>query len=128
MASKTSTKTLTFESVWKTLSKVDVNAHIEKKGGLSYLSWAWAWGTLMEKYPQAEYTFAQHTITTDDGHTRETDVMYYPDGTGAVSCLLRIDGLRREMWIPIMDYRNKSIPNPVSYKHLKLQKNDLVKI
>lgn len=114
MAGKTSTKTLTFGEVWKTLAKVDVNTHIEKKGGLSYLSWAWAWGILMEDYPMAEYTFGTHTITTDDGHTRETDVMYYPDGTGSVSCLIRIGGLSRDMWLPVMDYRNNAIQNPTS--------------
>ena len=30
-------------SVWETLSKIDVNDHTEKKNGLTYLSWAWAW-------------------------------------------------------------------------------------
>ena len=114
MAGKTSTKTLTFGDVWKTLFKVDVNAHIEKKGGLSYLSWARAWGTLMEKYPQATYTFGTHLITTEDGHTRETDVMYYPDGTGNVICTITIDNLTRTMWLPVMDYRNNAIFNPTS--------------
>jgi hypothetical protein len=32
------------KSVWETLSKVNVNDHTEKKNGLTYLSWAWAWG------------------------------------------------------------------------------------
>ena len=31
-------------SVWETLSKVDVSDHTEDKNGLTYLSWAWAWG------------------------------------------------------------------------------------
>ncbi len=39
--------------IWQTLSAVDVSAHVEKRAGLSYLSWAWAWGVLMEHYPQA---------------------------------------------------------------------------
>tara|TARA_Y100000310_G_C20656116_1_gene802052 strand:+ start:433 stop:1299 length:867 start_codon:yes stop_codon:yes gene_type:complete len=100
--------------VWKTLSKVDVNAHIEKKGGLSYLSWAWAWGTLMEEYPEATYSFGTHLITTDDGNTRETDVMYYPDGTGNVICTITISDLTRTMWLPVMDFRNNAIQNPTS--------------
>jgi len=44
--------------IWDTLSKIDVSDHVEHKGGLSYLSWAWAWGTLMEYYPEAEYPAA----------------------------------------------------------------------
>ena len=40
-------------TVWATLSKIDVSKHIEKKANLSYLSWAWAWATLMEHYPES---------------------------------------------------------------------------
>ena len=42
-------------SVWETLSHIDVNQHTEKKGNLTYLSWAWAWGKVKETYPQATY-------------------------------------------------------------------------
>ena len=38
--------TETKESVFETLSKIDVSGHVEKKMGLSYLSWAWCWQTL----------------------------------------------------------------------------------
>ena len=47
------------ETVWKTLSSIDVNNKTEKKGNLTYLSWAWAWGELMDHYPQATYTFTE---------------------------------------------------------------------
>ena len=43
---------MTYESVWKTLSSIDVNNKTEKKGNLTYLSWAWAWGELMDHYSQ----------------------------------------------------------------------------
>jgi hypothetical protein len=46
------------KSVWETLSKVNVNDHTEKKNGLTYLSWAWAWGVLKDNYPDA--TFEKH--------------------------------------------------------------------
>ena len=39
------------KEVWQTLSAVDVSDHIEKKGKLSYLSWAWAYGIMMETLP-----------------------------------------------------------------------------
>ena len=38
---------------YKVLSKINVNNHIEKKNGLSYLSWAWAWDTFMGLYPES---------------------------------------------------------------------------
>ena len=42
---------------WDKLSKINVNDHTEKKGNLTYLSWAWAWQKLMENYPDAVYEF-----------------------------------------------------------------------
>lgn len=100
----------TYDEVWKTLSRVDVSEHIEDKNGLSYLSWAWAWGTLMEYYPSATFSFSIH-----EGFDTEkpgTEVLYYPDGTGMVECKVMIGECSREMWLPIMDYRNKAIANP----------------
>ena len=35
-------------SVWDTLKEISVNEHTEKKNGLTYLSWAWAWGVLKD--------------------------------------------------------------------------------
>jgi hypothetical protein len=33
------------KSVFETLSAINVNDKVEKKNNLTYLSWAWAWGT-----------------------------------------------------------------------------------
>jgi hypothetical protein len=40
------------KKIWDTLSKVDVSNHVEKKGNLTYLSWAWAWGVLDGALPR----------------------------------------------------------------------------
>ena len=45
------------KAIWQTLSAIDVSEHTEKKGKLTYLSWAWAWSKLMEHYPSAQYHF-----------------------------------------------------------------------
>ena len=87
-------------SVFAKLSKIDVSKHIEKKGNLSYLSWAWAWGVLMEHYPDANYIFAENEI--------------HADGSVTVHCSLTVDGITRAMWLPVMDNRNNSIQNPTS--------------
>ena len=92
----------TFASVWATLSQVDVSDRIEKKQNLSFLSWAWAWGTLMEHYPQAEYSFQEPESATD--------------GSLMVFCTVTIDSLSRQMWLPVMDYKNKAIPNPNAFQ------------
>ena len=93
----------TFASIWKTLSQVDVSDRIEKKQNLSFLSWAWAWGTLMEYYPQAEYSFQEPAEASGDG-----SVLVY--------CTVTIDGLSRQMWLPVMDYKNRAIPNPNAFQ------------
>ena len=51
-------------SVWKTLSAINVNEHTEKKGNLTYLSWAWAWSALMEHYPDSSYTYGPPFLRT----------------------------------------------------------------
>jgi len=89
-----------YKEVWNVLSKVDVKEHIETKAGLSYLSWAWAWGVLMKTHPDAEYLFMPE--------------FFYPDGSCKVECIMDIRGKTRSMWLPVMDYRNKAIENPTS--------------
>ncbi len=89
---------VTYKGVWDTLSAINVNNHIEKKGNLSYLSWAWAWGELMKLYPEAVYNF--------------DEPKYFDDGTVMVYCYLTIGTLSREMFLPVMDNRNNSIQNP----------------
>ena len=88
----------TFEEVWSKLSKIDCSEHAEQKMGLTYLSWAWAWGILMEHYPYATFEFAPHT--NEDGWQTE------------VWCTVRIGQLERTMWLPVMDHKNKAIPHP----------------
>lgn len=88
-------------NIWKTLSAINVNDHIEKKGNLSYLSWAWAWEQLMSNYADSYYFF------------EEKD---FADGSKEVICILTIhqgeDSVCRQMWLPVMDHRNKAIINP----------------
>lgn len=87
-------------SVWQKLSVIDVTGHVEKKGSLSYLSWAWAWGALMEQCPDSVYSFQDNEV--------------HADGSVTVYCTLTVEGITREMWLPVMDNRNKSILNPTS--------------
>ena len=104
----------TFASIWATLSKVDVSGRIEKKQNLSFLSWSWAWGTLMEHYPQAEYSFQEPAEAQRDG-----SVMVY--------CTVTIDGLSRQMWLPVMDFKNQAISNPDAVQVNKAKMRCLVK-
>lgn len=94
------------KQIWNTLSAIDVSNHVEKKANLSYLSWAWAWGTLMKHYPDARYTFDDRT---------------FPDGTMEITCSITIfsddcNPTSRYMWLPVMDNRNKAIANPDAFQ------------
>ena len=90
----------TLQTIWETLSKVDCSEHTESKGGLTYLSWAWCWGLLVEKFPFAQYEFADN----------ET----HADGSMTVHCTVIIGACRRSMWLPVMDHRNRALVNPDS--------------
>ena len=103
-------KTLSAGSIWKTLSAINVNEFTEEKGGLTYLSWSHAYRIMMENYP--EMTIKWHGTTDEQGVTR--DVTYYEGGTAMVSCSVTIGEVVREMWLPVMDYRMKSIAHPAS--------------
>jgi len=102
------------KEIWDTLSRINVNEHTEDKGGLTYLSWAWAWSIMMDHYP--DLIVKWHGMTDDNGITR--DITTYPGGTASVSCSVTIQhpagDVKREMWLPVMDYRNKAIANPDS--------------
>jgi len=104
---------VTFAEVWQELSQTDVSEKIEKKGNLNFLSWAWSWGVLMEHYPHAEYSF------------QDPDIM--PDGSVMVFCTVSIGQLSRQMWLPVMDYKNKAISNPNSFQMNTAKMRCLVK-
>lgn len=90
---------------FRVLSRIDVGEHIEKKNGLNYLSWAWAWDTIMRYYPD----------TQTDIKRPESGLPYWTDGRTCwvdVSVTVAWNGrtrTRSEVF-PIMDHRNKSIP------------------
>jgi hypothetical protein len=100
-------KNPTAKQIWDTLSKVDVSAHTEDRGGLTYLSWAWAWGVMMEHYPDLQIKW--HGQVDGDGIMR--DIQVYPGGSSMVNCSVTIGDVKREMWLPVMDYRHKAIAN-----------------
>ena len=95
------------------LNAVNVNDHTESKNGLTYLSWAWAWGELKKRYPDSFYTIYENK----DGLFYHTDgkTAWVKTGVTVVFDLL-MDGSRehREIehieYLPVMDFKNKSIP------------------
>jgi len=97
-------------SVWEKLSKIDVSEHTEKKGDLTYLSWAWAWGIVKENYPSASF---QKNLF--DGTNGMRPYMVDSEGYAFVSVTVRISGEEQTEILPVLDYRNKAVKNPDSF-------------
>lgn len=92
------------DSIFSKLNSINVNDKTEKKNGLTYLSWAWAWGEVKKLYPDATYTIYENTLPS--GYV----VNYFTDGrTSYVKTGVTIDNLEHIEELPVMDYRNKSI-------------------
>lgn len=88
-------------TVFNTLNSVNCNEHTEKKNNLTYLSWAWAWAEVKKHFPGAYYTIYENK----DGWN------YFTDGrTCWVKTGVTIEGLEHIEYLPVMDYRNASIP------------------
>lgn len=89
------------KSVFETLNSVNVGEHIEKKNGLSYVSWAWAWAEALKRYPLATYKVYEN----------KDEVFYFTDGrTCWVKTGVTINDIEHIEYLPVMDYNNKSIP------------------
>ena len=88
-------------NAFEILNKVNVNGHTEKKNGLTYLSWAWAWAEVKKAFPDASYTIYENANGWN----------YHTDGrTAWVKTGVTIEGLEHIEYLPVMDFKNRSIP------------------
>lgn len=95
----------------KSLLELNVQDHVEKKNGLTYLSWAWAWAEALKADPTA--TFHVDTFQRADG----TTIPYMDiNGTGMVWVRVTMFGKEMSCFLPVMDHRNKPIQNPDSFQ------------
>lgn len=91
-------KTLNY---FEELYNEDVADYVEKKNGLNYMSWSYAWRGVKVKHPDAFYTIYEN----NDGWNYFTDGRTCWVKTGVTIC-----GLEHIEYLPVMDYRNKAIP------------------
>lgn len=86
---------------FKELYSLDVNKYVEKKQGLSYLTWSFAWAEFKKVYPDAVYEVKKDENGRCYFGDAEIGYMVYTSVTA--------DGLTYEMWLPVMDNANKSM-------------------
>ena len=94
------------KNLFDTLNSINVNEKTEKKNGLTYLSWAWAWGELKKADPSANYKVYEN----------ENGWNYFTDGktcwvkVGVSAAINEKEIVEHIEYLPIMDTRNRSIP------------------
>jgi hypothetical protein len=83
------------------LYSLDVGEYIEKKQGLSYLTWSYAWAEFKKIYPDATYEVKKDEQGRCYFGDENIGYMVYTTVTAG--------GLTYEMWLPVMDNANKSM-------------------
>jgi hypothetical protein len=91
---------------YEEIRRINVNEYVEKKGNLSYLSWAWAVDQLMLLDPLAtwEYRWQDGVPLVKIGDT------------AMVFCTVTAFGVARTAQLPVMDHKNKPIPEPDAFQ------------
>lgn len=89
------------QKVFGLLNAINVNENKSKKNNLDYLSWAWAWAKVKDNFPTANYQVYEN----------KDEFNYHTDGkTAWVKVGMTIEGLEHIEYLPVMDFKNKSIP------------------
>lgn len=95
------------KEITKTLINMDVSEYTQKKGGLTYLSWAHAWREILKAYPEAIYAVKKDENGQCWFGNHNEGFMVYTTVT--------IENVTREMWLPVMDFRNKTMLEPSTF-------------
>lgn len=97
--------TIEMKNYFEILNGINVNDFTEKKGGLTYLSWAHAWKELKKLYPLSYYTVYQNDLEWN--YFTDNKTCWVKTGVTVVFS----DGTELEHieYLPVMDFKNKSI-------------------
>lgn len=103
--------------VWETLTSIDVDPMLKKKGKLDYLPWSIAWEQLMRAFPESVYEFDEPNM--------------FPNGTGEQWVTVTVkegqNSFQRRWWLPYMDYKNQPVQDPTAVQINNTRMRVLVK-
>lgn len=88
------------------LLKINVNDHTERKNGLTYLSWAWAWAEVLKLDPAASWEAHEFN---------GLPCIVLPDSSCMVKVSVTIKGDRKTCLLPVMNHKNQAIKNPDAF-------------
>ncbi len=89
------------------LAELNVNDFTDKKGQLTYLSWANAWKEFLKVFPTATYEIKKNDNMLPVFGDNKLGYMCYTTVT--------VGDLTHEMWLPVMDFKNKAMLNPTMF-------------
>lgn len=93
-------------SIFKQLSEINVNDHVEQKGRFKYLSWTWAVSELRKASPTATW----EVIKFNGLPFCKTETGYF------VEVAVTVDGITLSQIHPVLDNNNKTIPVPSAFQ------------
>lgn len=102
-------KTMESKNIFEELYGINVNEYTEDREGLTYLTWSYAWAETLKKYPDAKYNIQRFG--------EDMAPYLYDEKLGyMVMTRVQIGDLIKEMWLPVMDSKNKAMKaEPYTY-------------
>ena len=88
----------TIESVFKTLSDINISTMVKQKGQFWYMPWANAVREVTKNYPDFTWEFTNY----DGLPYLKTELGYF------VECLVTIQGITRKQLMPVLDFKNQT--------------------
>lgn len=119
---------MTEETLFNQLNQKDVNDHVEKKNGLTYLAWSYAHQEL--KKIDSNYSIKTHEFVHPDVLLDNYFVPYLATPEGYfVQVSVTVKGQTETEWLPVLDFRNKSLAkgSATTFDINKAQKRCFVK-
>jgi len=95
------------KDIQKQLLEMNVNEYTEMKGKLTYLSWSNAWKEFIKISPEATYKILKNDLGLPYFGNPQHGYMVFTEVTA--------EGLTHEMWLPVMDFKNKSMLVPTTF-------------
>lgn len=110
------------KAMFDALYSLDLSDKLERRENdkLSYLSWANAWAEFKRAYPNAEYRIIKDPTT---------NLPYFNDPAIGIMVYTEVtaDGQTYEMWLPVMDAKNKAMKEqPYTYQVYDIYKKTYV--
>ena len=99
---------MTEQTLFQQLNSKDVNDHVEKKNGLTYLAWSYAHQELKRIDPT--FTTKYHEFPHPDVNRDDFFVPYLATPEGYfIQTSVTVKGQTETEWLPVLDFRNKAL-------------------